>query len=135
MLKISLAFPLSMVEVNVSSLMGPLIEHIVKCRLYPKNPYVSHWTDEIAAWIIAIRRNVNNVKTKSGKVRPELLLKWMIPFAHEDRISDILELLERTYGKSSISITSENIQDSFKRIVPMLLEKTTLTNILNELFK
>jgi hypothetical protein len=137
MLKISLSFPLSKVETDVSSLMRPLILHMMKCKLYPNSRDIPYWFKEIISYLGNIRSSVNNVKIKSGKVKPELLLKWMLPFAQDNSIFNNQEILEEEYKKSSIQISPPEIQEALKRSIPLLLssERIPLVDIRRELLK
>jgi hypothetical protein len=132
-LKISLAFPLKVVEERVSNLMYPLMEHVVKVQLYPKSEYVSHWKEEMDTWLTRIQSDVTLVKTKSGKVKEETLLGWMLPFISEHRLVNFVRLAKRKYGESSNSISSQKLRENLQGIIHPLLNEGDIEEIIETL--
>lgn len=129
-LKIGQSFSMGKIEDEVCSLSLPLIRHIIKVKLYPNHPSMSHWRSEILGWLKDMKRYTTNAKTSSGKIKESTFLNWLIPFT--DIEEDILVVVE-DYGPSTYSYTQEELQNALKRSIPLILAKEPLPKILEAL--
>jgi len=130
--KTAYSFSLNRAEEGISSLMQPILTHLVRVKMFPNNEAVNHWKQELATWLLQLSRYATNVKTPTGKVKPRTLLIWMQPFITDYYITSEEYLSSLTYGKGD-PVSVLGIQAGIERIIPLILNQTPIAEILNKL--
>ena len=94
-----LAFSKNKIDVaaDLEEMTRPIIEHLMKLRLFPNTQYCNHWRNEIAGFLFSVPRLKQNNKFPSK----EFILNNTIDM-NNDSVDNCLDVVQKEYSSLEI---------------------------------